>query len=75
MTILELEKRINSLCTHVLFDYKGHSCGIDPLALDDFDMWCGESYMRAKNIDEVINSPFFEGKSLCNIINEIENLE
>ena len=43
MTILELEKRINSLCTHVLFDYKGHSCGIDPLALDDFDMWCGES--------------------------------
>ena len=54
MTILELEKRINSLCTHVLFDYKGHSCGIDPLALDDFDMWCGESYMKAKNIDEVI---------------------
>ena len=48
MAILELEKRINSLCTHVLFAYKGHSCGIDPLALDEFDMWCGESYMKTR---------------------------
>lgn len=72
MTSLELKERISSLCTHVLFEYKGHSCGIDPFALDDFDMWCGENYMKANSIDEVMNTPFFEGRKLQDIADKIE---
>lgn len=75
MTSLELKKRISSLCTHVLFDYNGHSCGIDPLALDNFDMWCDEEYMKANSIDEVMDTPFFEGKKLQDIAEEIENID
>ena len=75
MTSLELRKKISSLCTHMLFEYKGHSCGVDPLAPDDFDMWCDENYMKASSIDEVMSTPFFRGRKLQDIADEIENVE
>ena len=30
MTVKRLRDRIGSLCTHVLFDYNGKACGVDP---------------------------------------------
>lgn len=75
MTAIEIKKRIRSLCTHVLFEYRGKSCGIDPFSEDHFDMWCGEDAMVAKSIDEVMQAPFFDGNALQDIIGEIEETE
>ncbi|RHK00729.1 hypothetical protein DW098_00620 [Ruminococcus sp. AM07-21] len=75
MTSKELRDRINSMCSHVLFDYHGKECGVDPFNEKHFDMWCGKDYMEAHSIDEVMNSPFFEGKTLEDIIDQLENIE
>lgn len=39
MTAKRLRDRIGSLCTHVLFDYNGKACGVDPFDAGHFDMW------------------------------------
>lgn len=75
MTVKDMRIRINSMCTHVLFDYDGKNCGVDPLSNDCFDMWCGDDTMSAKSIDEVMQTPFFNGKALQDIVDKIQNVE
>ena len=75
MTAKDLRDRINSICTHVLFDYNGKECGVDPFNEKHFDMWCGDDFMEAHSIDEVMKAPFFEGKALEDIVNQLENVE
>lgn len=75
VTVKELRDRINSLCTHILFDYNGKGCGVDPFSADNFDMWYGDEVMNAKSIDEVMQTSFFGGKALQDIVDEIENVE
>lgn len=75
MRTADMRARIESLSSHVLFDYNGKHCGIDPFAHDHFDMWCGEDTMTAKSIDEVMQVPFFNGKALQDIMDKIQNIE
>lgn len=76
MTISDkIRNRINEICTHFTFTYHGKSCGVDPYSKNDFEMWCGDSDFRAKNIDEVMNHPLFDGKSLTEIAEDIEIIE
>ena len=75
MTAKDLRDRIESLCTHVLFDYNGKECGVDPLAHDNFDMWYGDDFMEAHGIEEVMQTPFFDGKALEDIVDQLENVE
>ena len=74
-TAAYLRYRINSLIHHVLFDYKGIPCGVDPFSHKEFDVWYGDKAETMTSIDEVMNKPFFDGKSLTEIVPEIENLE
>ena len=71
----ELKDRISSLCTHVLFDYNGKNCGVDPIRKDHFDMWYGDECIEAHSIDEVMTTPLFDGKSLNEIVNRIYDVE
>lgn len=75
MKALDLKQRIESLCTHVTFEFNGKSCGIDPFSQDDFEMWCGDMVMIAKSIDEVMSVPFFDGSALTDIVDDVTNLE
>lgn len=75
MTAIELRDRIKSLCTHVLFDYNGKECGVDPFNAKHFDMWYGDTFMEAHSIDEVMKTPFFGGNALENIVDQLENVE
>lgn len=75
MTAIELRDRIKSLCTHVLFDYNGKECGVDPFNAKHFDMWYGDTFMEAHSIDEVMKTPFFGGKALEDIVDQLENVE
>lgn len=75
MTILELEKHLANLVGHVMFVYNGYSCGVDPLALDSFDVWCGDNEMTVGSIEEVLNDKLFNGKSLKDIWDDVTELD
>lgn len=75
MSANEIRKYVESMCSHLTFEFEGKTCGVDPLAPDYFDMWCGEDVMTAKTVDEVMRVPFFNRQSLEKIVNKIENVE
>ncbi len=72
MTAQSVKNRILELCSHFTFEYNGKECGIDPISSNSFDMWCGDDFKTVTNIDEVMNIPLFDNKSLKDIINKIE---
>ena len=61
--------------TFILFQYNGLECGIDPISISRFDMWCGCEFCIAECIDDVMDMRIFEGKSLNQISKKIKNLE
>lgn len=75
MTEFDIKEYLGNLTSHVMFEYNGYSCGVDPLAHDNFDMWYGDESMTAHSIDEVMTTKFFDGKSLEDILDDITELE
>lgn len=75
MTITEVNAYLANLTGHVTFDYNGYSCGIDPTTSNEFDLWCGSDETTVHSIDEVMTTKFFDGKSLKDIWDDIENLD
>lgn len=72
MKASEIKDYIESLTSHFLFIFNDKECGVDPFSSHNFDMWYGDNMMTAKSIDEVMNTSFFDGKTLNEISNEIE---
>lgn len=75
MMDFDIKTYLDDLTSHVTFEYNGYSCGVDPLARDNFDMWCGEKNMTAHSIEEVMTTKFFDGESLEDILDDITELE
>lgn len=75
MTLVEVKAYLANLTGHVTFNYNGYYCGIDPLAQNKFDLWCGSDETTVNSIDEVVTAKFFDGKSLEDIWNDVENLD
>lgn len=75
MTLAEAREYIVNLTSHVLFDYKGKNCGIDPLSRNKFEMWYGQECFTASTVDEVMTVKFYDGKSLTAIWDDITDLE
>ncbi len=75
MTATELRKQVESLISHVLFAYNGKPCGIDPISHQQIDVWYGDAVFTAKSVDEAMNSPFFDGKSLSQICENMTNID
>lgn len=75
MTSLMIKNHLDGLIGCITFKYNGYSCGIDPLAHDDFDVWCGEDEYTAHSIDEVMKANLFNGKSLEDIVGDMTDLE
>ena len=57
------------------FDYKGIAGGVDPFSDTHFDVWYGEELYVATSIDEVMSVKLFDGKSLTEIVDEIEEVD
>ena len=74
-SLTDLRKHLNGLVGHVTFDYNGYSCGIDPLFKEEFEMWYGNDFVVVKSIDEVFNKPFFNGKALNDIWDDVTNID
>lgn len=75
MTDFNIKEYLGNLTSHITFEYHGYSCGIDPLSLNQFDMWYGGQNMTAHSIEEVMTTKFFDGSSLEDILDDIINLE
>lgn len=76
MSNLDLIKLcLDEMRTHVLFDYKNISCGIDPLSKNKYDLWYGDKSYTAKSVDEALDMKIFDGNSINQISDKIENLE
>ena len=72
MSIDDIKKILEVNFTHIAFDYAGEHCGVDPLAADRFDAWCGDEDGEFESVDELVESPFFKGKTLKEICDKIE---
>lgn len=75
MSLSDIKDYITSVCSHLTFGFCGKACGIDPISLDHIDMWCGDDTATATSIDDAMRLPLFDGKSLQEIIEEIENID
>lgn len=65
---------INCYLTCFTFDYKGKPCGIDPVSRE-FNVWYDDTDYRAKTLDDVFAVKLFDGKSLPEIVDKIENYD
>ena len=70
-----LKDRIDSLTGFIGFDYMNQPCGIDPINHSQYEMWYGKKYFVAKSIDEVMSVQLFDGKSLNQICDNIQNID
>lgn len=70
-----IQARLMEMCTHILFDYNKEHCGIDPLSKNEIDMWYGSKYYTAESIHDAMIYPLFDGKSITEIAEKVENLE
>lgn len=75
MNIDDFKAYIHSLSSHILFDYDGQPCGVDPLSKDKFDVWCGDEMCTVKSADDVMSCPIFNGKTLANVFDHITNID
>ena len=75
MTIAEIKDRLSEIVTQMTFIYNGKDCGVDPMSITEFDMWCGDDFVTVNSIDEVMETELFDGKTLPDIIDDIEDLE
>lgn len=75
MTIAEVKNYLTKLTSHIMFDYNGCSCGVDPMSRSEFVMWYGDDEKTVNSIDEVMTSKFFDGKSLTDIWDDITELD
>jgi hypothetical protein len=75
MSISDLKYKISSLAGFVGFNYNNSQCGVDPINQNHFEMWCGDNYIVAQSIDEVMTAKIFNGKSLIEIFDKITNLD
>ena len=70
MTLKQFKNHLEQLIGAVLFDYKGYSCGVDPISRKHYDVWCGDEIVTAQSIDDVLTTDIFEGKPLVDIFEE-----
>lgn len=71
----ELKNIIAECCNDVVFVYRGKRSGVTSEVHDyvpTFQVWHGDAVKEYSNVDDVMNDPFYNGKSIVDLINEIE---
>lgn len=58
MTIADVKNYLASLTSHIMFEYDGKSCGVDPLSKNKFNMWYGSEGITVNSIGEVMTTKF-----------------
>lgn len=58
-----------------VFDYRNKRYGIEPYSDTELEIWHEDKTVMAGSLDEVMRTPFFDGKALSDIAEKIEILE
>lgn len=77
MTAKLMRDVIQDCCNDVMFTYKHKASGITSEVKDYaqiFHAWYGSETKDYNNVDELMADPFFDGKSINDLIGEIEFL-
>lgn len=75
MTKAELKQIILGCLDDVLFTYNKKSSGITSDVKDyvpTFHVWHGSATKDYTNVDDLMSDPFFSGKSINDLIDEVE---
>ena len=71
----ELKQIIADCCNDIVFSYNNMPSGVTSKVRDyvpTFQAWHGEEVKEYGSIDDVMNDPFYSGKSLNNIAEKID---
>jgi hypothetical protein len=74
-TFDEIVNRLKNLENHFLFEFNGELCGIDPLSRKNYSFWYGSKNAAASSLEEVLTSPFWDGKTLASIYPQLDIIE
>ena len=75
MDINELKNIITTCVNDIYFIYNNKKCGVTSQVEDYmpvYEMWYGKKIKQYHSIDKLLKDPFFDGKSLTNILKCIE---
>lgn len=75
MTKEKLKKVIQGCCDDVLFTYNGKFSGITSEVhnyVPTFQAWHGSATKDFASVDDLMSDPFFSGKSIDDLIGEVE---
>lgn len=75
ISIAELKKIISSCMDEIYFSYNGKPAGACAEVTDykmTFTLWYGDDTKDFDDIDEVMTSAFFDGKSLSDLVDIVE---
>lgn len=75
MTNNDIREHLENLIGAITFEYNGYSCGIDPLGIDEFELWYGDESITLETIDEVMTTNFFNGNSLEDILEDATDFD
>lgn len=70
-----IKNRIAEICTLFGFEYHGKDGNVDPYSQTEFLLFFDGAEKTVHSIDEVMSTPFFDGKSLAEIADEITNID
>lgn len=71
----ELKNIIADCCNDIVFVYRDKQAGVTSEVSDyipTFQAWYGNDTKEYDNMDDVMNDPFFGGKSLADLIDVVE---
>ena len=63
----QIKDVILSCLTCVEFTYHGKDCNIDPFPPRSFHLYCDGEECDVETIEDVMNTPFFDGRCLAEI--------
>lgn len=76
MTAMDIKARIGEMCTLFGFEYHGKIGNVDPCYVpgegDTFLLFFDGEEQTVSNLDDVMKTPFVDGKNLTEIAGEIE---
>lgn len=75
MTLDKLRENIVGSANEMYFEYNGKKSGVDQTITDSipvYDVWHGDETKRYFDFDEMVNDAFFSGKSIVELLNEVE---
>ena len=75
MSIEKLKNLILSCVNDVYFVFNGKKCGVSS-QVDDYvptyECWYGDKIKEYSNVDDLLNDLFFDGRSITDIIQDLE---